>query len=171
MMGKTMDEIARLLAPENADPAAFSGFVHDSFSYECEYLSTHPGSLFPGELDVLKELSQKYDLYIVSNAQAGYIENFTAILPYPYIKDHMCWDDTKKEKAVTIQALMARHGIAKEDAVYVGDTSKDRDAAFGAGIPFIYCLFGFEKKPREDEPTLRAFQELPAALERIFKGN
>ena len=36
---------------------------------------------------------------------------------------------------------MARHGI--ESACYIGDTQGDLDAAELAGIPFIYCAYGF----------------------------
>lgn len=163
-MGKTMDEIAKLITPEGADPSLLPDFIAESFRYEIEYLFDHPGTLYPRELETLRELSKRYDLYIVSNAQAGYIENYLKVLPEPLFKGHMCWSDTKQEKAVTIGALLSRYGIDKLDAIYIGDTKKDREAAHKAGIGFIYCAYGFEKTPLEGETALRRFADLPRVL-------
>ena len=43
---------------------------------------------------------------------------------------------------------MKNHNIT--DAVYVGDTQGDLDAAELAGMPFIYCAFGFGQVMADD---------------------
>ena len=169
LMGKTMDEIAATLIPEGSAGLVIAPFVEECFRYENEYLADHPGAFYEREIEVLKELSAHYALYIVSNAQAGYIDNFVKVLPEPLILDHMCWSDTKKEKTVTIRALMDRHGIDPADAIYVGDTKKDREAALGAGIGFVYCRYGFEKAPQGDDVVAGSFPELSQAIEKAFR--
>ena len=57
------------------------------------------------------------------------------------ILDHLCFGDTNTCKGETIKTLMARNNITS--ACYVGDTLGDQEAADLAGIPFIYCTFGF----------------------------
>ena len=169
MMGKTMDEIGVMLTPKNGDLSRKDEFIAECFSCENAYLSKHPGILFPQEEEVLGRLKENYDLYIVSNCQWGYIDNFIAILSRPFIKDHMCWSDTEQEKAVTIKALLARHGIDPKDALYVGDTQKDKVAAERAGIEFIYANYGFEKTPLESKHVINDIVDLPLAVKSIFK--
>ena len=43
-----------------------------------DYLTVHGGELYPDVEKTLDELSERYDLYIVSNCQRGYIESFFA---------------------------------------------------------------------------------------------
>lgn len=141
LMGKTMDEIKMSLAPLGTDPDILSSFGDECFHYENIYLSSHPGTLFENEIKILSMLAADYDLYIVSNCQAGYIECFLPLCPDGMFVDHMCWDDTRKEKQFTIRALMDRHNIDR--AIYIGDTEKDEKASRAAGVAFIHAAYGF----------------------------
>ncbi len=147
LMGKTMNEIAAYLLPENAGPEA-ERFTRECFSYEVTYLGPHPGSLFPNELDVLRKLSEDYRLFIVSNCQNGYIENFMPLVPESLIEGFMCFGDTHQPKNVTIRTLMAKYGI--ERAAYIGDTAGDEKATRLAGIPFIHAAYGYGKCENPD---------------------
>ena len=140
-MGKTMEEIANALMYSELPQDEKDKFIKEAFEYEIEYLKDNPGKLFGHELEVLCSLKDKgYPLYIVSNCQTGYIEKFLPLAPSLFI-DHMCWSDTGKPKNVTIRALMERNGI--ENAIYIGDTEKDEDAAHKAGLPFLHAAYGF----------------------------
>lgn len=140
-MGRTMDQIAASITLGEIEPEARKRFIDDCFAYEVEYLRNHPGQLFENELETLTKLKEAgYPLYIVSNCQSGYIENFLPLAPGLFL-DHMCWSDTKKEKSVTIRALMERHGI--ERAIYIGDTDQDGVATRDAGLPFCFAAYGF----------------------------
>lgn len=148
-MGKTMDEIVDSIMPgESKERKAEVGQA--LFRAEDEYLVEHPGKLYPGEEATLQRLlGLGYRLYIVSNCQHGYIETFLPLVKPNTFLDHMCFDDTKKSKDVTIRALMERDGIGR--AVYIGDTHKDEESARKAGIPFIHAAYGFGKAASPDE--------------------
>ena len=54
---------------------------------------------------------------------------------------HLCFGDTGAHKGVTIQRLMQQHNITS--ACYIGDTQGDMEATEMAGLPFVYCTYGF----------------------------
>ena len=70
----------------------------------------------------------------------------------------MCFGDTGLPKGDNIRILMERHGIT--DAVYIGDTQGDLEASQKAGIPFIFCTFGFGN-PETYDAKIDAFSDLP----------
>ena len=161
LMGKTMSEIAFSLTPKGAPIDKAKTFVDECFVFEREYLEGHPGVLFDGELEALEELSQDYDLYIVSNCQAGYIETFLPLVRPGLFLDHKCWSDTQKEKQFTIRLLMDLHGI--ECAAYIGDTAKDEAATIAAGIPFVFAAYGFGSAENPDA-VAQSVSDLPRAV-------
>lgn len=164
-MGKTMDEIAfSLLGPSClADRAKEVG--KELFESENAYLANHPGTLMDGVGETLASLKGKYRLFIVSNCQSGYIETFLPLLPEGTFDGHMCFDDTKAEKAVTIKALMKTYSL--KEAIYVGDTLKDEEAAHKAGLRFVYCAYGFGKSA-SPEFAISSFKELAYVLPKAF---
>ena len=165
LMGKTMSEIKDALTPEGTPSDLKETFGAECFDYEREYLKDHPGKLFPEELQTLEALRERYDLYIVSNCQSGYIETFLPLVPEGLFLGHRCWSDTKKEKQFTIRLLMEAYGI--EIAAYVGDTEKDELAAKAAGIPFIHAAFGFGRSIDPDA-TAESFQDLQNAAASVI---
>ena len=80
------------------------------------------------------------------------------------ISGHLCFGDTGTEKGQTILELMRRHNIA--DAVYIGDTQGDYEATLVAGIPFIWCAFGFGN-PQGYAARLEDFRQLPEILKTL----
>ena len=50
------------------------------------------------------------------------------------------------------------------DAVYIGDTQGDLEASRKAGIPFIFCTYGFGT-PETFDAKIDAFTDLPELLE------
>ena len=97
---------------------------------------------YPGVVETLEELSRRYRLFIVSNSQAGYPQTTMEKLGIAHlIEGHLCFGDTGAHKGVTIQKLMEKHGITS--ACYIGDTQGDKDATDMAGLPFVFCTYGF----------------------------
>ena len=97
---------------------------------------------YPKVKETLEELAKKHRLFIVSNSQQGYPELCINKMGLDgLILDHLCFGDTNTCKGETIKTLMAKNNITS--ACYVGDTLGDQEAADLAGIPFIYCTFGF----------------------------
>ena len=110
---------------------------------EGETLHNDPCNIgYPRVKETLEELIKKHRLFIVSNSQCGYPELCMQKLGLEQlISGHLCFGDTGTCKGDTIKKLMKDHSITS--ACYIGDTAGDMEAADHAGIPFVYCTFGF----------------------------
>ena len=157
VFGKTMTEIAEVLFPTLETDKRMK-LLDICFDEENRYLEGHPGTLYPGVADTIRDLSQKYPLYIVSNCQCGYIEVMLRTTGLePYIKDHLCFGVTQVSKGETILMLMEKNGL--KSPVYVGDTQGDADSCKVAGIPFIFAEYGFGSVP-DAITCIHTFSEL-----------
>lgn len=160
-MGKTLEKIGELMLPDLGIEER-SRIMKECCDNENDFLSRHGGMLFPNLENVLAELSQKYELFIVSNCQSGYIETF---LKYhkleKYFTDHECPGGTGKEKGENIRIVVDRNALEK--AVYIGDTQGDCEAAFFAGIPFIHAAYGFGNVDA-DVPKIKSIGEIANAV-------
>jgi phosphoglycolate phosphatase len=111
---------------------------------EKELLLIEGGVLYPKLELLLETLSKKYSLFIVSNCECGYIETFLEHHKLgKYFKDIECAGNTGLVKGKNIKRIMDRNNI--KQAVYVGDTQGDCDAAKLANIPFVFASYGFGK--------------------------
>ena len=111
--------------------------------YEEEALEENQQDIcYPDVREVIKQLAKTYDLYIVSNCQCGYIEQFLRKTQLEaYIKDIECFGNTGKNKGENIRLLVKRNSL--KAPVYIGDTKGDCDASKEAGVPFIFASYGF----------------------------
>ncbi len=140
-MGLQLEEIARRLFPE-LDDTMQKKLMDECCEYENEYLENHGGILYPQLESVLKRLSEKYKLFIVSNCQCGYIESFfKAHDMEKYFTDIECYGNTGKSKGENNILLIKRNNL--KNPVYIGDTAGDAKSALDAGVPFIYARYGF----------------------------
>ena len=120
---------------------------------------------FPGVRETLRSLKEHYRLFVVSNCDCGYPELMMEKLGLQDgFEGHMCHGDTGLPKGDTIRILMERHGI--EDAVYIGDTQGDLEASRRAGIPFIFCAYGFGS-PESWDGKIDDFRQLPELLKTL----
>ncbi|MGN0169669.1 MAG: HAD family hydrolase [Lachnospiraceae bacterium] len=141
-MGKTMDAYVGLFPELSAKKA--QEVLAACCEEENDYLREHPGTLYPGIREVLEQLRQKYELYIVSNCQEGYIEALLSSCGLEeYFEDYECYGRTGQKKGRNIRILMERCGIDK--AVYIGDTQMDQEAAMETEIPFVFAAYGMGK--------------------------
>ena len=140
-MGKLMETIADNLLPNIPVERRYK-ILQECCNYENEYLLTHSGVLYPDIKDIFKKLNEKYSVYIVSNCQCGYIEQFLRKTQLEaYIKDIECFGNTGKNKGENIRLLVKRNSL--KAPVYIGDTKGDCDASKEAGVPFIFASYGF----------------------------
>lgn len=114
--------------------------------YCCEkergFLLKEGGNLYPNLEEVLETLYKKYQLFIVSNCECGYIETFLEYNNfYRYFRDIECAGNTGKSKGENIKLIVERNNL--KSTVYVGDTQGDSNAAKYAGVPFVYASYGF----------------------------
>ena len=142
LFGKVMTEIADTILA-SIDPSERYDLMERCMKTENDYLFANECRIgYPKVKETLAELAKKYRLFIVSNSQCGYPELCIEKLGLSdYIEGHMCFGDTGTCKGETIKRLMEKHGIGT--ACYIGDTQGDLDAADYAGLPFVYCTYGF----------------------------
>ena len=162
LFGKTMAAIADVILAEIPVPERY-GLMERCMDTENKYLAENECKIgYAGVKETLEELKKSYRLFIVSNAQCGYPELCMEKLEISHLfEGHLCYGDTGTEKGETILQLMRRHNI--DDAVYIGDTQGDYEATLVAGIPFIWCAFGFGN-PDGYAAKLEDFRQLPQLL-------
>lgn len=131
--------------------------------YELEILYENGGELYPGLEDALKQLSQRYKLFIVSNCQSGYIEVFFKISGFEqYFIGHQCYGTKNQPKAENIIDIVTDYEL--KAPVYVGDTLGDYTAATKAGVPFIFADYGFGKVEEGHAAKVSSLAELAGLL-------
>ena len=142
LFGKSITEFADAMLPSIPAPERYE-LMERCMKTEQEYLFANECSIgYPKVKETLRELSKKHRLFIVSNAERGYPKLCIDKLGLgEYVQGHMCFGDTGTSKGKTIRTLMAKHNI--ESAIYIGDTQGDLEACREAGIPFIFCTYGF----------------------------
>ena len=142
LFGKVMTDIADAILETIPGPERYE-IMDRCMKTENDYLFTQECDFgYPLVKETIAELSKSHRLFIVSNAQCGYPELCIEKLGLtPYIQGHMCFGDTGTSKGITIRRLMEKHNIT--DCAYIGDTQGDYEATVEAGIPFIWCSFGF----------------------------
>ena len=158
LFGKVMTEIGDILFSSIPAPERYD-LMERCMATENQYLHDNPCHIgYPKVKETLEDLRKKHRLFIVSNSQRGYPELCITKLGLDGLfEGHMCFGDTGTCKGETIRLLMERHGICS--ACYIGDTQGDLDAAELAGLPFVYCAYGFGSVTHCWK-TVDAFEEL-----------
>ena len=158
-----MTEIADVMLSSIERPERYE-VLAACMAEEHRFLEKDPCRIaFPGVVETLETLREDHRLFIVSNAQRGYPELMMDKLGIRHLfEGWLCFGDTGTHKGETIRILMERYGIAR--AVYIGDTQGDLEASRYAGIPFVFCRFGFGA-PEEFDAAIGSFPELVNILE------
>ena len=140
IMGLTNPEIISTLF--NNDSNIGNLFIKECQKTENEYLSAHGGNIYINTISTIKKLSEKFNLYIVSNCQDGYIEAFLNFYHLNnYFKDYECSGRTNLSKVHNLKLLMKRNNI--NNSIYIGDTEKDYISAINSNNKFIWAKYGF----------------------------
>ena len=158
LFGKVMTEIADVILA-SIDPKDRYDLMERCMDTENRYLFENECRIgYPGVMETIRELAKHYRLFIVSNAQCGYPELCMDKLGLTaYIEGHLCFGDTGTSKGKTILRLMEKHNI--QNCIYIGDTQGDYEATLEAGIPFLWCAYGFGT-PEGYAAKIDAFEEL-----------
>ena len=144
VMGLQIKEIGKVLFPYLEEEFGME-LMKKCCTVENQWIEKEGGILYNDLEELLKELTKKYKLFIVSNCDNGYIEAF---LEYhnelkPYFVDFLCAGNTGLVKGENIKRIMEKHKL--KNPIYVGDTQGDSDAARLANIPFVFASYGFGK--------------------------
>lgn len=163
-MGSTFAETAECFMPY-FDKEKREFILKEMLAFNSDILSVIGGRVYPYLKETLEKLKGKYQLAIVSNCDAGYIESFLESSKLSeYFKDFMAAAKMKIPKSEAIKRVIDRNEI--NSAIYVGDTIKDFEASKGAGIDFIHARYGFGKKI-DTQYGINSIMELPELLNEI----
>ena len=163
LFGRTMTEIADVIFAETEVPRRYE-IMQACMDEEHVVLEEDPCEIaYEGVAQTVEKLAKKHRLFIVSNSQSGYPQLLMEKLGIGHlIEGHLCYGDTGTCKGETIRTLMERHGIT--DAVYIGDTQGDMEASYMAGLPFVFCRYGFGT-PEKFDAAVDFFPELENLFE------
>jgi len=143
IMGLQIKEVGKKLFPY-LEEEKHQRILKECCDIECKYLGDQVGQLYDNLEEVLKRLSNKYKLFIVSNCQCGYIEAFYKFHKLDkYFLDYENPGRTGLSKGENIKLIIDRNNLLSP--VYVGDTVGDLEAARFAGVAFVYAKYGFGK--------------------------
>ncbi len=143
LFGKPMDVIFQQLFP-GMEKEKTDALAEECIEMENEDLARDFAPYYPKVRETMENLSKKLPLFIVSNCQKGYIEIVMEGADLvPFIKDQLCFGVTGTSKGQTLLRLMRENNL--KNPIYVGDTQGDADACEEAGIPMIFCRYGFGK--------------------------
>src|SRR5690625_6614531 len=97
--------------PEISDEMIDS-ILNEIVKNENKIIRKYGGKLYKDVEETLNELKSKYDLYIVSNCQDGYIEAFIEFFVFEELyKDFLSHGKTRKTKEYNLQLLMQRNEL------------------------------------------------------------
>ena len=166
-MGRTLDEIAVMAFPD-LPPAEGLSICKGCVGTELEFLKDRKARIFPNERGIMKTLSERYTLGIVSNCQDGYIQLYLAQCGFADLfSDFECVGRTGKSKGENIGLVLERQGIDTNNCIYVGDTQGDCNAARSAGVTFVHAAYGFGSVDG-CAAALRSISELPEVAARLL---
>ena len=120
-----------------------------------------------GYESVIKELSKKYDLAIVTSRIKGGVFSLPLLSKVQkYFKEAVYFEDTEKHKPDPEPLLLALKnlGVNASKAVYVGDAESDVQASKAAGMKVI--VFPKNEIPDVDA-TVQTFLELPKVIKSL----
>ena len=142
VFGKVNTEIANILFASLPEEVRYP-LLERCMERENQFLYENECKIgYPKVKETLEELHKKHRLFIVSNSQCGYPELCMDKLGLTHLfSGDLCFGQTLTCKGETIKKLMKDHNITS--ACYIGDTLGDMEASDLAGIPFVYCTFGF----------------------------
>lgn len=107
-------------------------YVHDIFKNEM-VASEH--KIFPGILDVLDELKDKYSLFLVTSSHSDEVLKKIKIFALEsFFKQIYCGADKKIRKADLIKGLLKENNYSTKNVISIGDRLIDYDVAKKVGI-------------------------------------
>ncbi len=139
----------------------FHPIYKDKYVFQCE--------LYPGMMQLLNELNEKgMFIGIATNKRKDSTESLLQYLKIDRMFDTVIAQDQNdiRNKADMILDALKELQTVKEEAVMIGDTVGDLDAARNAGVDFIGVRygFGFKEKIEDDIKLADSVDELKRLL-------
>ena len=178
---RTPDEIRRFVGngarklieravPDRQLEAALEKVRQDFDIYYKVHCKDHTGP-YPGIMEMLQELVQQgYSLGVVSNKPDFAVQE---LIPeyFPGIFTSVSGERqgvAKKPAPDLIREAMKNLKADSSNAVYVGDSEVDLEAAVNAGIPCISVAWGFKGKKFLEEQQAEMIIEKPSEIQKYL---
>ncbi len=177
MPERTLDEIRRFVGsgsrklierviPGCEKEGVFEKVLEDYNFYYKDHCKDHTQP-YPGIAEMLSELKQKgYALGVVSNKPDFAVQE---LIPeyFPDVFASVSGERqgiAKKPAPDLIWEAMKKLNVTKEEAVYVGDSEVDLEAAENAGLPCISVSWGFKGREFLEQHNAAIIIESPAEI-------
>ena len=134
----------RLSLPDGSDPQEVQAVLDTYKPYYTEHcqIKTAP---YPGVLDALAILKEKYPIAIVSNKPDAAVKTLCADF-FPGIYSLGDSPDCPRKPAADM-VYKAMAAIGANHCIYVGDSEVDVMTAHNASVPCLSVLWGFRDRP------------------------
>ncbi len=171
-VGNGVQRLMELSVPQGKDNPQFE----HALALFKEYYNVHCNDktgLYQGITELLDTLKQKdFQMAIVSNK---YYEGVQA-LKERYFRDYLSVaigereGIRKKPAPDTVIAALNELGVAKERAVYVGDSEVDIATAANTGMDCIVVGWGFRTRAEQEKAGGKVFVEQPMEIVELLYG-
>jgi len=142
------------------------------------YYAKHPSKLMTGARGILRRLSRRYTLGLVTSGDRDRVcRQLRAFRLTRLFRVRVCGGDTQEKKPHPAPLVMALREmkLSPSECVYVGDTPDDLIMARAVGMRAIAVLgpFPIEKRLRAAKPEflLRRLGELPGLLWKLYPNS
>ena len=125
--------------------------------------------VFNGVKPILKDLSSRYKLGIISQNSEKYVKSFINLTKtLDYFEDYIGIADYNLDKTQAIMRLRQNNNVAH--VIYVGAKELDRDAARDALVPFLHARYRYSNQI-ESSYFANSINEITEAIYQIERGN
>jgi len=171
-VGNGVRRLIQLAVPEGEKNPQFENVFAEFKAYYMVHCKDHT-CLYDGIAETLKCLKTLgYRMAVVSNKLQSGVDELYEV----YFKDSIevaigeCPEVARKPAPDMVWKALDRMGVAREEAVYVGDSDVDVATAKNSGLPCISVLWGFRDKGFLLDHGATTFVEKPADIISHLQG-
>jgi len=164
-MGLSFSDVAKMYFP-TLEKEKREYLLNEIIKRNIEIIKLKGADIYKGSSEVIKDLSQKYKLGIITNNKDDYVQAFfKASKLEEFFIDYMGAASYNISKGEAIRKMVDKHN--ENENFYIGDIKKDMIAAEEAKIGFIHAKYGFAKDLKF-EKYIDNIDQLPDFLEKII---
>ena len=163
MVGSGLTKLIRSLIPAGASIAE-EYIIKRFLEYYSEHLLDNTKA-YPYVKETLSKIAGRYKKAVISNKREGFSREILESIGILQFFDVVLGSDSVREQKpspVPLLEVMKRFGASKDEAVMIGDSSYDIEAARAAGIKMIAVTYGFRSREslKDADYLIDRFDEL-----------
>lgn len=163
MVGSGITNLMRSLIPSESSISE-EHIIKRFLDYYSEHLLDNTKA-YPYVKETLSKLGDGYKKAVISNKREGFSREILEGIGILQFFDIVLGSDSVREQKpspVPLLEVMKRYGASKDEAVMIGDSSYDIQAARAAGIKVIAVTYGFRSREslKDADYIINSFDEL-----------